>query len=62
MLYWDYFVDTAHCLEFWKKQIMYGVKATLYAKERPFTKSDKLKLGRTVFWTKQEAEKAIGLM
>ena len=59
--YWDYFVGTTQTLEFWKKQIIYGNKATLYVKQRPFTKSDRDKLGRTVFWTEAEAWDAIGL-
>lgn len=60
--YYDYFVDTVNCLNYWKKHILYGGEAVLYAKERPFTKSDRLKLGKTVFWTKEEAEKAIGIV
>lgn len=60
--YYDYFCDTVSCLEHWKKHILYGGKATLYAKPRPFTKSDRLKLGKTVFWTREEAEEAIGIV
>lgn len=60
--YYDYFCDTIGCLNYWKRHILYGGEATLYAKGRPFTKSDKLKLGKTVFWTKEEAEEAIGIV
>ena len=59
--YWDYFCDTVQCLDYWRKQIMYGSNAVLYVRARPFTKSDRIKLGRTVFWTKEEADEAIGL-
>ena len=59
--YYDYFCDSPRLLEFWKDRILNGYEATLYVKERPFTKSDRNKLGRTVFWTKEEAEKAIGI-
>ena len=58
--YWDYFVDNTACFDYWKKHIKHGGEATLYAKPRPFTKSDRAKLGKTVFWTKKEAERAIG--
>ena len=60
--YYDYFCDTVDCVNHWKRQIMHGADVTLYVKERPFCKSDRLKLGRTVFWTKEEAEKAIGIV
>lgn len=60
--YWDFFCDTKSCVDYWKKHILHGGDATLYAKARPFTKSDRLKLGSTVFWTKEEAEKAIGIV
>ena len=60
--YYNYFVDTVQCLEFWKRSILYGGKETLYVRERPFTKSDRNKLGKTVFWTEEEAEKAIGVI
>ena len=58
---WDYFIDTKNCLKFWKRHISLGGEATLYVRERPFTKSDKSKIGSTVFWTKEEAEAAIGI-
>ena len=60
--YYDYFCDTVGCLNYWKKHILYGGEAVLYAKERPFTKSDRTKLGKTVFWTKEEADNAIGVV
>ena len=60
--YYDYFCDAPHVVEHWKKFILNGGDATLYAKERPFTKSDRAKLGKTVFWTKKEAEDAIGVV
>ena len=60
--YYDYFCDTQSCLDHWKKHILYGGDATLYARERPFTKSDRVRLGKTVFWTKEEAEDAIGIV
>ena len=60
--YYDYFCDTLQVLNYWKRHILYGGEAVLYAKERPFTKSDRNKLGRTVFWTKEEAEDAIGVV
>ena len=60
--YYDYFCDAPHVVEYWKKFILNGGDATLYAKERPFTKSDRAKLGKTVFWTKKEAEDAIGVV
>ena len=59
--YWNYFCDTKSNLEYWKQQILRGGKAALYVKARPFTRSDRIKLGDTVFWTKEEAEEAIGL-
>lgn len=59
--YWDYFCDTVQCLDYWRRHIKYDGKATLYVKERPFTKSDRNKLGKTVFWTEKEAWQAIGL-
>lgn len=60
--YYNYFCDTTECFNYWKHHILYGGKATLYARERPFTKSDRNKLGRVVFWTKEEAEAAIGII
>jgi hypothetical protein len=60
--YYDYFCDAPHVVEYWKKFILNGGDATLYARERPFTKSDRAKLGKTVFWTKKEAEDAIGVV
>ena len=60
--YYDYFCDVPHVVEYWKKFILNGGDATLYARERPFTKSDRAKLGKTVFWTKKEAEDAIGVV
>lgn len=60
--YYDYFCDQLSCLEYWKKRVLYGDNVTLYVKERPFTKSDRLKLGKTVFWTREEAEKAVGIV
>jgi len=59
--YWDYFVDTKSCLDFWKRHISLGGEGTLYVKLRPFTKSDRGKLGSTVFWTEDEAKAAIGI-
>ena len=59
--YWNYFCDTVSCLEYWKKHILHGGQAALYVKARPFTRSDKIKLGKTVFWSKHEAEEAIGI-
>jgi len=59
--YWDHFVDTKSCLDFWKRHISLGGEGTLYVKLRPFTKSDRGKLGSTVFWTEDEAKAAIGI-
>lgn len=53
---YDFFCDTVRILEYWKQ---YGPEA-LYIRERPFTKSDRIKLGKTVFWSREEAEQAIG--
>lgn len=60
--YYDYYCDVPRLVEFWKERVLQGDDVTLYAKARPFTKSDRSKLGRTVFWTKEEAEKAIGIV
>ena len=59
---YNYFCDTVGCFNYWKKHILNGGDAVLYVRERPFVKSDRLKLGKTVFWTKEEAEKAIGII
>lgn len=55
MRQYDYFIDTTHCLNHWK----IFDPSVLYIRERPFTKSDRTHLGRTVFWTREEAEQAI---
>jgi hypothetical protein len=55
MRQYDYFVDTAGLLNHWK----IFDPSVLYIRERPFTKSDRTHLGKTVFWTREEAEQAI---
>ena len=52
---YDYFCDSVRNLKWWKK---FGPDA-LYIRERPFTKSDSIHLGKTVFWTREKAEQAI---
>ena len=55
MRQYDYFIDTVGCLNNWKATD----PSVLYVRERSFTKSDKAHLGKTVFWTREEAEQAI---
>lgn len=55
MRQYDYFVDTAGLLNHWRTFYPF----VLYIRERPFTKSDRTHLGKTVFWTREEAEQAI---
>ena len=55
MRQYDFFVDTAGLLNHW----MIFDPSVLYIRERPFTKSDRAHLGKTVFWTREEAEQAI---
>lgn len=55
MRQYDYFVDTVHGLNHWK----IFDPSVLYIRERSFTKSDRMHLGKTVFWTREEAEQAI---
>ena len=52
---YDYFCDTVRCLKEWLK----NDPDYLYIRERPFTKSDRIHLGKLVFWTREEAERAI---
>lgn len=55
MRQYDFFVDTVGFLNYW----MTSDPSVLYIRERPFTKSDRAHLGKTVFWTREEAEQAI---
>lgn len=55
MIQYDFFVDTAGHLNYW----MICDPSVLYVRERSFTKSDRARLGKTVFWTREEAEQAI---
>lgn len=55
MRQYDYFIDTVGCLNNWKATD----PSVLYIRERSFTKSDRIHLGKTVFWTREEAEQAI---
>ena len=55
MRQYDFFVDTAGFLNHW----LIFDPSVLYIRERPFTKSDRAHLGKTVFWTREEAEQAI---
>ena len=55
MRQYDFFVDTAGYLN----NLMIFNPTVLYIRERPFTKSDRAHLGKTVFWTREEAEQAI---
>ena len=52
---YDFFVDTVGRLNHWR---IFN-PTVLYIRERPFTKSDRTRLGKTVFWTREEAEQAI---
>lgn len=52
---YDYICDSVRNLKWWKE---HGPDA-LNIRERPFTKSDRAHLGKTVFWTREEAEQAI---
>lgn len=55
MRQYDCFVDTAGFLNHW----MIFDPSALYIRKRPFTKSDRVHLGKTVFWTREGAEQAI---
>ena len=41
------------------EQTEQGLKSTLYAKEKRYAKNDSVRLGKTVFLTREEAEKAL---
>lgn len=47
---YDYYCDTVRNLEFWRE----NNPGALYVRERTFTKNDRIKLGKTVFWTREE--------